>query len=44
MALLYTTLGPRRRDELGISYIVLNTNIREHTEQLAPVIAALAGT
>lgn len=34
----------RRREDLGISYIVLNTNVREHTEQLAPVIAALAGT
>lgn len=34
----------RRREELGISYIVLNTNVREHTEQLAPVVAALAGT
>jgi probable F420-dependent oxidoreductase len=34
----------RRREELGISYIVLNTNVREHTEQLAPVVAELAGT
>ena len=34
----------RRRDELGISYIVLNTNDREHTGQFAPVIAELAGT
>jgi probable F420-dependent oxidoreductase len=33
-----------RRAELGISYIVLNTNVREHTEQLAPVVTALAGT
>ncbi len=34
----------RRRDELGISYIVINTNDREHTGQFAPVIAELAGT
>jgi probable F420-dependent oxidoreductase len=33
----------RRRDELGISYIVLNTNMREHTEQFAPVVQKLAG-
>jgi probable F420-dependent oxidoreductase len=34
----------RRRQELGISYIVLNTNVREHTEQFAPVVAELSGT
>ncbi len=33
----------QRRRELGISYIVLNTNVREHTEQFAPVVAALSG-
>jgi probable F420-dependent oxidoreductase len=33
----------RRRAELGISYIVLNTNVREHTEQFAPVVAELTG-
>jgi probable F420-dependent oxidoreductase len=32
-----------RRRELGISYIVLNTNVREHTEQFAPVVTALSG-
>ncbi len=34
----------RRREELGISYIVLNTNVREHTEQFAAVVSALTGT
>jgi probable F420-dependent oxidoreductase len=34
----------RRRQELGISYIVLNTNVREHTVQFAPVVAELSGT
>jgi len=35
-------LQQRRRD-LGISYVVLNTNVLAHTEQFAPVVAALAG-
>ncbi|HYH11398.1 MAG TPA: TIGR03621 family F420-dependent LLM class oxidoreductase, partial [Thermomicrobiales bacterium] len=35
-------LQQRRRD-LGISYIVLNTNVVEDTERFAPVVAALSG-
>ena len=34
----------RRREELGISYIVLNTNVRADTELFGPVIAELAGS
>ena len=33
----------RRRDELGISYIVINTNERDHIEAFAPVVKRLAG-
>lgn len=33
----------RRRDEYGISYIVINTGVDVHREQLAPVVSTLAG-
>jgi probable F420-dependent oxidoreductase len=33
----------RRRDEFGISYIVLNTGVAEHIEPFAQVIALLVG-
>ena len=34
----------RRREEYGISYVVINTGVEEHREQVAPVVARLAGT
>lgn len=34
----------QRREEFGISYIVINTGVEEHREQFAPVLAILAGT
>ncbi len=33
----------RRRDELGISYIVINTGVEEHIASFAPIVALLAG-
>jgi probable F420-dependent oxidoreductase len=33
----------RRRRELGISYFVLNTNVREDTERFAPIVELLSG-
>jgi probable F420-dependent oxidoreductase len=33
----------RRRDEYGLSYIVLNTTVAEHLDHFAPVVALLAG-
>lgn len=33
----------QRREELGISYIVINTGDLEHIEQFAPVVAMLTG-
>ena len=33
----------RRREEYGISYIVLNTVVAEHLERFAPIVALLAG-
>ncbi len=33
-----------RRDEFGLSYIVLNSAVEEHIDLFAPVVARLAGT
>jgi probable F420-dependent oxidoreductase len=33
----------RRRDEYGLSYIVLNSGVEEHIAQFAPVVALLSG-
>ncbi len=33
----------RRRDEYGVSYIVLNTAVDEHLERFAPVVALMVG-
>lgn len=33
----------RRQRDLGISYVVINTNVREHIDEFAPIVADLAG-
>ncbi len=33
----------RRREEFGISYIVLNTGVEDHIDRFAPIVSLLAG-